>query len=100
LTHDTPVAFATVIETVPDTDAPLPGAVICTALEVGTAVGVGAIVDVGALVEVGPAVGVGVRVEVGPADGVAVAPLFWTVTVTDAVPIAVLLLLNAVADTV
>jgi hypothetical protein len=84
--------------TVPETLAPLAGAVILTAdVGVGVAVGVGVIVrvgvGVGVIVEVG--VGVGVIVGVGVFVGVGVGPPLFTVTVTESVPTWVPLLLKA-----
>ena len=74
--------------TVPETLAPLAGAVILTAdVGVGVAVGVGVTVRVG--VAVGVIVGVGVFV------GVGVGPPLFTVTVTESVPTRVPLLLKA-----
>ena len=70
--------------TVPETLAPLAGAVIFTApVGVGVAVGVGAAVGVGVAVRVGVAVGVGVGIPLA------------TVTVTASLPICAPLLLKA-----
>jgi hypothetical protein len=75
--------------TVPETEAPFVGEVIVTApLGVGVAVGVEDALDDG------------VDVGVGVCVGVAVAPPFWTVTVTEEVPITVLLELYALAEIV
>jgi hypothetical protein len=78
LTQLTPATFCTVIGTaVPDTFAPLDGAVICTM------------------------VGTGVGVAVGPDEvGVAVGAAFATVTVIDAVPSTVLVAENPVTEIV
>jgi len=86
--------------TVPETLAPLAGAVILTAdVGVGVAVGVGVTVrvgvGVGVIVEVGVAVGVIVGVGVGVFVGVGVGPPLFTVTVTESVPTWVPLLLKA-----
>jgi len=86
--------------TVPETLAPLAGAVILTAdVGVGVAVGVGIIalvgVGVGVIVEVGVGVGVIVAVGVGVFVGVGVGPPLFTVTVTESVPTWVPLLLKA-----
>jgi hypothetical protein len=86
--------------TVPETLAPLAGAVILTAdVGVGVAVGVGVIVrvgvGVGVIVEVGVGVGVIVGVGVGVLVGVGVGPPLFTVTVTESVPTWVPLLLKA-----
>jgi hypothetical protein len=86
--------------TVPETLAPLAGAVILTAdVGVGVAVGVGVIVrvgvGVGVIVEVGVGVGVIVAVGVGVFVGVGVGPPLFTVTVTESVPTWVPLLLKA-----
>jgi len=86
-THETPVPFVTVIATaVPDTVAPLAGAVIPTTVGVGVAVGV--------RTTVGEPVGAAVPVAVG------VAPPLLTVTVFDAVPSTVLVEEYAFAEIV
>jgi hypothetical protein len=86
--------------TVPETLAPLAGAVILTAdVGVGVAVGVGVTVrvgvGVGVIVKVGVDVGVIVGVGVGVFVGVGVGPPLFTVTVTESVPTWVPLLLKA-----
>jgi hypothetical protein len=66
----------------------------------GVPVGVGVAFSVGVPVGTGVLVGVGVMVAVGVLVGVAVAPPFWTFTVTEAVATCALLLLYARAEIV
>lgn len=72
----TPVPLTTVILTVPETVAPLAGAVICTAPGVGVAEGLPALVGVGVAITTAVAVAVALfcRVAVGvPLEEVALA---------------------------
>jgi hypothetical protein len=91
-TQETPDETCVTMLTVPETLAPLIGAVIFTA---GVAVGVGLGVIVGVGVMVGVDVTVAVGVAVGVVVGVGVGTPFATVTVTESLPTCVPLLLNA-----
>jgi hypothetical protein len=92
LTHTTEAFADTLIPTVPETVAPLAGAVICTtAPGVGVDVGVGVTlalgVEVGVGVTVAKGVDVGVTLAMGVEVGVGPSPPLETATVTEALPI-------------
>ena len=96
--QETPDETCVTMLTVPETLAPLIGAVIFTA-GVAVGVGLGVIVGVAVIVGVGVMVGVDVTVAAGVAVGVVVGvgvgTPFATVTVTESLPTCVPLLLNA-----
>jgi hypothetical protein len=76
LTHETLPALVTVMGTVPETVAPLSGALICTGPGVAVATGVAVLVALGVMIKIEVAVAVLCAVEVGVAPdalGVGVA---------------------------